>query len=55
VKVKVLQSFREKRSGEIRKAGSTLTISKDRYAEILKKGPLVKEVKATKKSKEPTE
>lgn len=55
MKVKVLKSFRDKYSGEIRKKGSTITVSKDRYAEILKKGPLVEEVKATKKPRASTE
>ena len=55
MKVKVLKAFRDKYSGEIRKEGSTITVSKDRYAEILTKGPLVEEVKATKKPQESTE
>jgi hypothetical protein len=55
MQVKVLRSFRDKYSGEIRKEGTTITVSKDRYAEILKKGPLVERVKATKKPRESTE
>ena len=55
MKVKVLKSFKDKYSGEIRQVGSTLTISRERYEEILTKGPLVEEIKATKKPQESTE
>lgn len=55
MKVKVLKPFRDKYSGAIRKKGSVITVSKDRYAEILLKGPLVEEVKATKKPQKATE
>lgn len=55
MKVKVLKSFKDKYSGEIRKKGEVITVSKDRCAEILTKGPLVEEVKAAKKPQKTTE
>ena len=54
MQVKVLRSFRDKYSGETHKEGSTIEVSKDRYAEILKKGPLVEKVKTPKKPREST-
>lgn len=55
MKVKVLHPFRDKYSGEIRKKGEVITVSKSRCAEILTKGPLVEEVKAGKKPPKTTE
>lgn len=55
MKVKVLETFRDKYSGAILKKDKVLTISKDRCAEILTKGPLVEEVKADKKALKTTE
>lgn len=55
MKAKVLKPFRDKYSGEIHQAGSTITVSRDRYAEILTKGPLVEEIKTTKKPLESAE
>lgn len=50
MKAKVLKQFRDKHSGEIHKEGATITISKDRYREILTVGPLVEEIKNVKRS-----
>lgn len=50
MKAKVLKRFKDKYSGEIHKEGETITISKERYKEILKVAPLVEEVKDTKKA-----
>lgn len=55
MRVKVLKSFRDKYSGVIRKKDEVITVSKDRCAEILTKGQLVEEVKATKKPQKATE
>jgi len=52
MKAKVLKSFRDKHTGEIYKAGKVLTISRERFEEILTVGPLVEEVKAKKKAAE---
>ena len=49
MKAKVLKNFRDKYSGEIQKVGSVITISRERYEEILTVAPLVEEVKAKKK------
>ena len=56
MKAKVLQLFRDKHTGELHAEGSTITISKERYEEILSVGPLVEAVTTgeTKKKKEPT-
>lgn len=55
MKVKVLQKFKDKHSGKIYKQGETLTISKERYAEIMTVGKLVEEIKTVKKPKETAE
>lgn len=52
MKAKVLQQFKDKYSGKTHKEGETLTISRERYEEILSVGPLVAEVKKTKKAAE---
>jgi hypothetical protein len=49
MKVKVLQKFRDKHTGEIYPVGKTLTITKERCEEILKVTPLVEEIKTNKK------
>lgn len=49
MKVKVLKEFKDKYSGELHKVGEVMTVSKDRYDEILTVAPLVEEVKAPKK------
>lgn len=45
MKVKVIEKFRDKHTGEIHEEGKILTISKKRFAEILEVAPLVEEVK----------
>lgn len=56
MKAKVLKEFKDKYTGKMYKKDDTITISKDRYNEICRKGELVKEikdaVKATKKTAE---
>ena len=52
MKAKVLKEFIDKHNGKTHKAGSIITISKERYAEILEVGKLVEEVKTTKKEAE---
>ena len=52
MKVKVIKEFRDKHTGELYKVGATLTISKERYDEILTVDKLVKEIKSTKPAKE---
>ena len=53
MKAKVIKEFRDKHTGEIYKVGKTLTISEERYNEILTVGELVKEIKS-KPAKEKT-
>lgn len=48
MKAKVLKSFKDKHTGELHKKGSTITVSKDRYEEILTAGPFVEAIKTTK-------
>ncbi|MBR5879006.1 MAG: hypothetical protein IKY91_05590 [Akkermansia sp.] len=52
MKAKVLKSFRDRHTGEIYKVGKTLTVSRERFEEILTVGPLVEEVKAKKKTED---
>ncbi len=52
MKAKVLKPFKDKYSGEYYKEGDTITVSKERYEEILTVGNLVKEIKTAKKPKE---
>lgn len=52
MKVKVLRRFRDKHSGKIHEKDQIITVSKDRFAEILETGPLVEEVKETAKKAE---
>jgi hypothetical protein len=55
MKAKVLKKFKDKHSGKIHNVGETMTISKERFAEILEVAPLVEEVKETKKAKNTAE
>lgn len=49
MKAKVLQRFKDKYSGKVYKVGETITISKERFEEILKVAPLVEKVETKKK------
>lgn len=51
MKAKVLKRFRDKHSGKIHECGEVLTISKDRYNEILKVGAFVEEIQQKKTEK----
>lgn len=56
MKVRVLKRFRDKHTGEIHEANKEMTISKERYEEILTVGKLVKlveEIKEESKAAEP--
>lgn len=44
MKVKVLKKFIDKHSGEIHEEGKFLTVSKERFEEILKAGNFVEEI-----------
>lgn len=44
MKVKVLKKFIDKHNGEIHKEGDLLTVSKERFEEILQVGKLVEEI-----------
>lgn len=44
MKVKVLKKFIDKHSGEIHEEGKILTVSKERFEEILKVGKFVEEI-----------
>lgn len=55
MKVKVLNRFKDKYTGEIHKVDDVLTISKERYEEILTVGQLVEAIPARKKKTEDVE
>lgn len=50
MKVKVLKEFRDKYTKKDYKINEVITVTKDRFAEILTKGNLVEEVKEPKKA-----
>ena len=52
MKAKVLQKFKDKHNGKIYKKDQIITVSKERFAEILTTGPLVEEVKEEAKKAE---
>lgn len=51
MKAKVLKPFRDQYTKVCYKEGQCITISRERFNEILTKGPLVEEVKSSKGSK----
>ena len=52
MKAKVLSKFKDKYNGKVYKPGEVITISKERYEEILTVGNLVEEIKTKKKTEE---
>ena len=52
MRAKVLSKFKDKHNGKVYKPGEVITISKERYEEILTVGKLVEEVKPKKKTAE---
>ena len=52
MKAKVLRKFKDKYSGKLYKENEVITISKDRFEEILKVAPLVEKVETKKKTEE---
>ena len=50
MKAKVLRRFKDKYSGKVYKVGEVITISKDRFEEILTVAPLVEKVETKKKT-----
>lgn len=50
MKARVLKRFKDKHSGRIYQEGETITISKERFNEILKVARLVEEVKPKKET-----
>lgn len=52
MKAKVLRRFKDKYSGKVYKAGEVITISKERFEEILTVANLVEKVETKKKSEE---
>lgn len=52
MKAKVVKSFRDKYTNEIYKENSEITISEERFAEILTVGPYVEKVEEPKATKE---
>ena len=50
MKAKVLRQFKDKYSGKIHKANDVITISKERYEEILRVGKLVEKIEEKAKS-----
>lgn len=55
MKAKVLREFRDKHSGNTYQKGEIITVSRERFDEILKTAPLVEEVKEAKKAKNAAE
>lgn len=51
MRVKTLVRFRDLKEGKLREIGEEFTCSKARFAEILKVGPFVEEVKTDKADK----
>ena len=49
MKVKVLKDFKDKYTGNLHKAGTTINVTEERFAEILTVGKLVEAVPARKK------
>ena len=43
----VLKTFKDKHTGELHEEGSTITVSKERFKEILNVGPFVEALPAT--------
>ena len=52
MKAKVLRRFKDKYSGKIYKVDEVITISKERFEEILTVAPLVEKVETKKKTAE---
>lgn len=52
MKAKVLKQFKDKYSGKVYKAGDVITVSKERFEEILTVAPLVEKVETKKKTAE---
>lgn len=44
MKAKVLQLFKDKHTGELHQKGTTITVSKERFEEILTVGPFVEAI-----------
>ena len=55
MKAKVLQKFKDKHNGKIYEAGAVITVSKERYDEILTVAPLVEEIREKKAAKKAAE
>jgi hypothetical protein len=52
MRARVLRSFIDKHTKEVHKVDDVITVTKARFAEILKAGPLVEAVKEEKQEKE---
>ena len=52
MKAKVLHEFKDKHTGEMHKPGDVITISAERFEEILTVAPLVEKVETRKKAAE---
>ncbi len=54
MKAKVLRLFKDKHTGELHQKGTTITVSKERFEEILTVGPFVEAITTgeSKKKKE---
>ena len=51
MKAKVLKDFKDKYTGEKHKAGATITVTEERFAEILTVGKLVEAVEEKKSAR----
>lgn len=52
MKAKVLKRFKDKHTGELHQKGTTITVSKERFDEIMSVGPFVEAIKTGKTKKE---
>ena len=52
MKARVLVKFKDRHNGKIYKTGDVITVTKERFAEILETGAFVEEVKEKKAKKE---
>lgn len=55
MKVRVLQNFKDKKTGKRREKGSVITVSQKRYEEILEKGKYVEKVEKEEEDNEESE
>ena len=55
MKARVLQKFKDKHNGKVYEEGAVITVTKERFEEILTVAPLVEEIKEKKAAKKAAE